>query len=135
MGHAVLPQHREVHGGEELLVPDLDRVPPLPRQRREELVQPGGEPLGRHAARPADGLELEDERPGMVGEVALIGLVDRLQEQVGVQKIGLTWPARALSCALLKVCTVSWFHTLLTHGNPGGRCFAYDPSTSSVGGA
>ncbi len=87
MGHPVLPQHREVHGGEELLVPDLDRVAALAGQGAEELVEPGGEALGRHAGRPADGLKLEDERPGMVGEVPLVGLVDRFQEQIGAQKI------------------------------------------------
>ena len=63
MGHAVLPEHGEVHGSEELLVPDFHRVLPLAGQRGEELVEPPGELLGAHAALPADGLELEDERP------------------------------------------------------------------------
>ena len=89
MGHPVLPKHGEVHGREELLVPDLHRVLALAGQRGEELVQPAGEVLGRHAALPADGLELEDERPGMVGEVALVGLVDRLEKEVGVEEIGI----------------------------------------------
>ncbi len=43
MGHPVLPQHREVHRGEELLVAHLDRVRALARQGGEETVEPVGE--------------------------------------------------------------------------------------------
>ena len=87
MGHAVLAQHGEVHRGEELLVPDLDRVHRLARQRGEELVQPPGEALGRHAAPPPDGLELEDERARVVREVALVGLEHGLEKDVGIEEV------------------------------------------------
>ena len=36
-----------------------------------------------------DRLELEDERPRVAREVALVGLVDCLEEQVGIEKIGI----------------------------------------------
>ena len=71
----------------------------LAGQCGEELVQPVGEALGVDAARFCQRLELEDERTGVLGEVALVGLVDLLHEQFGVEEIrvDLPGPGRVLS--------------------------------------
>src|SRR5689334_20031038 len=87
MAHAVLSQHREVHGSEKFIVADLDGILPLPRQRRQELIQPVGKPLGADAAGLGDGLELEDEGAGVRAEVALVRLENLLYEQIRVKKI------------------------------------------------
>ncbi len=85
----MLAEYREVHRGEELRVPQLDRVPPFTRQRAEELVEARRERLGRHSAPPADGLELEDERARVLAEVALVRLVHGLEEYVRIKEIGI----------------------------------------------
>ena len=120
MGDAVLAQHREVHGREELLVPDLDGVLALPRKRREERVEPVGELLRPDAAPAGDGLELEHERPGVPGEMRLVRLVDRLQEHLGVEEVRVdlagSGPAQRLGVGMHRELVPD-----LAHGRETGR--------------
>lgn len=92
MGDTMLAQDREIHGREKFLGAQLHRVHALDRQHGKELVEPGGKRFRRYAASPRDALELEDERARMSLEIAPVGLVDRFEEEIGVQEIavGLT---------------------------------------------
>ena len=98
---------------------------PSPGKRGEELVEPVGESRRRDAAPRADRLKLEDERTGVIREIAVVRLVHRFEKDVR-DSGNRGWPCRPGTgpAPWLKVCTVIWFHTLLTQGKPGGRCSA-----------
>ena len=87
MGDAVLPQHREVHRCQEIVVADLDGVLGVARKLGEKLVQPVSESLRTNAARFCDRLELEYKGSGILREIPLIRCVDLFDEEIGVEKI------------------------------------------------
>src|SRR6266550_4536788 len=87
MGHSVLSQHGKVHRGEKLVVSHLDSVLGVAGKCAKELIQPAREALRPDAARLGDGLELEDERPGVLGEMALVGLVYLFDKEIRIEEV------------------------------------------------
>src|SRR5687767_10476078 len=87
MNHPVLSQHGKVHRGEKLIVSHLNSILSVAGKGSKELVQPAREALWLNAARLGDSLELEDERSGVLGEMALVGLVDLFDKEIRIEEV------------------------------------------------
>ena len=110
-------EDREVHGREELVVADLHGELPFAREGREELVEPGGE-SPRHRCRSTWRESGTRRRTVPRCRRSVAGRAGKSPPRTGrgSGKSGFIFPARAGSCALVKVWTVSWLQTLLTTG-------------------
>src|SRR2546428_3425030 len=91
--HAVAREHGPVRGGEQLAVPQLDRVAEVAGQLVQESVEVFRPPSLHRKILPAHRLELEHETRRMIAERALVRAEHRVLEEVRVHEIRV---ARAL---------------------------------------